>query len=125
MTFLWLLHNLYEISKINREIIYQRIMFNTSLDILYIVLAAVILLVGILLAVAIIYLIMILRDASKATFYMRDTVKKINDFVYKPLMMATSVIEKIGPIIENLQRKGEEAIKETVKSKKRKTRKKK
>ena len=97
-------------------------MFNTSLDILYIVLAVIILLVGILLAIAIIYLIFILRDASKATYYVRDTAKKVNEFVYKPLMMAHSVLEKISPIIENLQRWGEEVVEKAASGKKRRGR---
>ncbi|MFC1655339.1 hypothetical protein ACFL3C_00545 [Patescibacteria group bacterium] len=83
-------------------------MFNSSLDILYIVLAAVILLVGILLAIAIIYLIFILRDASKTSHYVRDTVKKVNDFVYRPLVMANSVMDKVAPILESIAHRGEE-----------------
>jgi len=82
-------------------------MFDNPLNLLYIVLAVVILLVGILLAIALIYLIMILRDASKATFLARDTMEKVNEFIYKPIMMASSVLEHIKPIIENLQEKGE------------------
>jgi hypothetical protein len=82
-------------------------MINTSLDILYIVLAAVILLVGILLAIAILYLIFILRDASKATYFIKDTAQKVNDFVYKPLLIAHSVMDKILPILESLKERGE------------------
>lgn len=82
-------------------------MITTSLDILYVVLAAVILLVGILLAVAILYLIFILRDASKATYFIKDTAEKVNEFVYKPLMMAHSIMDKLGPILESIKERGE------------------
>jgi len=82
-------------------------MINTSLDILYVVLAAVILLVGILLAIAILYLIFILRDASKATYFIKDTAQKVNDFVYKPLLIAHSIMDKILPILESLKERGE------------------
>ena len=95
-------------------------MITTSLDILYVVLAAVILLVGILLAVAILYLIFILRDASKATYFIKDTAEKVNEFVYKPLMMAHSIVDKLGPILEAVKDRGEEvAEKVTKKAKKR------
>lgn len=82
-------------------------MFNTSLDVLYIVLAAIILLVGILLAIALIYLIFVLRDVSKTSHSIRDTVKKVNDFVYRPLVMANAVMDKVAPILESLAHKGE------------------
>ncbi|MBA4336814.1 hypothetical protein C0416_03510 [bacterium] len=94
-------------------------MINTSLDILYIVLAAVILLVGILLAIAILYLIFILRDASKATYFIKDTAQKVNDFVYKPLLIAHSVMDKILPIIDSLREKGEEMADKAKKKKSR------
>lgn len=86
-------------------------MFENPLNLLYIVLAAVILLLGILLAIAIVYLIMILRDASKASFFIRDSAEKVNEFLYKPLMMATTIVENIKPILENLQEKGEGILK--------------
>jgi len=92
-------------------------MINTSLDILYVVLAAVILLVGILLAIAILYLIFILRDASKATYFIKDTAQKVNDFVYKPLLIAHSVMDKILPILESLKERGEGMAKKARKKK--------
>jgi cell shape-determining protein MreC len=92
-------------------------MITTSLDILYVVLAAVILLVGILLAVAILYLIFILRDASKASSYIKDTAQKVNEFVYKPLLIAHSIVDKIMPIIESLKERGEEVAENVTKKK--------
>ncbi len=93
-------------------------MFENPLNLLYIVLAAIILLIGILLAIAIVYLIMILRDASKASYYVRDTAEKVNEFVYKPLMMATTIVENLKPILETLQEKGEGILKKKKKKKK-------
>ena len=92
-------------------------MFENTLNLLYIVLAAVILLLGILIAIALVYLIMILRDASKASFFVRDTAEKVNEFMYKPLMMATTIVENIKPILENLQEKGEGMLKKKKKKK--------
>jgi len=92
-------------------------MFENPLNLLYIVLAAVILLLGILIAIALVYLIMILRDASKASFFVRDTAEKVNEFMYKPLMMATTIVENIKPILENLQEKGEGMLKKKKKKK--------
>ena len=86
-------------------------MFDNPLNLLYIVLATIILLIGILLAIALVYLIMILRDASKASFFVRDTAEKVNEFMYKPLMMATTIVENLKPILENLQEKGEGILK--------------
>ena len=90
-------------------------MINSSLDILFLVLAAIILLVGVLLAIAIVYLIMILRDASKATYFIRDTAKQINDFVYKPIVLVNSILEKLGPVIEMLKTRGEDIAEAAVK----------
>lgn len=92
-------------------------MFDNPLNLLYIVLAAIILLIGILLAIALVYLIMILRDVSKASFFVRDTAEKVNEFMYKPLMMATTIVENLKPIIENLQEKGEGILKKKKKKK--------
>lgn len=92
-------------------------MITTSVDILYVVLATVILLVGILIAIAILYLIFILRDASKATYYIKDTAQKLNDFVYKPLLIAHSVMDKIGPILESLKERGEDMAEKATKKK--------
>jgi len=85
-------------------------MITTSLDILYIVLAAVILLIGILLAIAILYLIFLLRDASKASYFMKDTAEKVNEFVYKPLMLAQSIMDKVAPILEAMKERGEDVV---------------
>lgn len=100
-------------------------MFNSSLDILYIVLAAIILLVGILTAIAIIYLIFILRDVSKASYFVRDTAEKVNEFVYRPISLLNSIIEKLSPIIQNMQERGEEIMESAAKKAKKATKKKK
>lgn len=97
-------------------------MFTSSLDFLYFSLAVFIILIGILLAIAIVYLIFILRDVSKTTYFLRDTMKQINDFLYTPLMIANSVIEKIGPILEAAQKRGMEIMESQEKSKSKKGR---
>ena len=83
-------------------------MFDNPQNLFYIVTTAVILLVGILLAIALVYLIMILRDTSKASYFARETMETVNEFMYKPIMLTSSVLEHIGPIIEGIKQKGEE-----------------
>lgn len=90
-------------------------MFDSPLNILYMVLAVVVLLCGILFAIALIYFIFILRDVSKATFLARDTMEKVNDFIYKPLSVLNSVMEKVGPLVEKMQERGEEIMEEKMK----------
>lgn len=75
-------------------------MFTDSQTTLYIVLTIAIALLTIFLCVTLIYLIFILRDASKVIEKVRDTVDKVNTFILKPVSLATSVVEHIRPLIE-------------------------
>lgn len=102
-------------------------MITSSVDFLYVTLAVAIILIGILFAIALLYLIFILRDISRTTYFLRDTLQQINDFVYRPISIANSIIEKIGPILEAAQKRGIEAMEaceesETTKKKKKRGR---
>lgn len=75
-------------------------MFGSSQDILFTILAVAIALITIFLCVTLIYLILVLRDASKIIEKARDTVEKVNTFVIKPVKLATLIVDYIRPIIE-------------------------
>lgn len=77
-------------------------MFNTSQDTLFLVLSVSIALLTIFLCVTLIYLILVLRDASKIIEKARDTVEKVNAFIIKPVKLATMVFEQIKPLIERV-----------------------
>lgn len=81
-------------------------MFTDSQTTLYIVLTIAIALLTIFICVTLIYLILILRDASKVIEKVRDTVDKVNAFVLKPVSLASSVVERIRPLIEAALERG-------------------
>ena len=70
------------------------------LNFLYIVLAIAVIILMVLLAINLIYLIPIVRDASKMTRLLRHTTDAANKFVMKPISLATSIFDKIAPMIE-------------------------
>ncbi|MBI2638441.1 hypothetical protein HYW83_02520 [Candidatus Peregrinibacteria bacterium] len=82
-------------------------MFASSQSTLYIVLTIAIALLTIFLCVTLIYLILILRDASKMLEKIRETVERVNSFILKPVSLASSIVDHVRPYIEAaLERKG-------------------
>lgn len=75
-------------------------MFGSSQDTLYMVLSVAIALLTIFLSVTLIYLILVLRDASKIIEKAKDTVEKVNNFVVKPVKLASAVFDHLRPLIE-------------------------
>lgn len=75
-------------------------MFTDSQTTLYIVLTIAIGLLTIFLCVTLIYLILILRDASKVIEKIRDTVDKVNSFILKPVSLVSSIVDHIRPLLE-------------------------
>lgn len=75
-------------------------MFSDSQTSLYVVLTISIALLTIFLCVTLIYLILILRDASKVIEKVRDTVDKVNSFILKPVSLAASIVDHIRPLVE-------------------------
>ncbi len=67
---------------------------------LYIVLTIAIALLTIFLCVTLIYLILILRDASKMLEKIRETVERVNAFILKPVSLASSIVDHVRPYIE-------------------------
>ena len=87
---------------------YDRNMMGDSQTTLYIVLSIAIALLTIFLCVTLIYLILILRDASKMLEKIRETVERVNAFILKPVSLASSIVDHVRPYIEAaLERRGE------------------
>lgn len=83
-------------------------MFTDSQTALYIILSIAIALLTVFLCVTLIYLILILRDASKMIEKVRDTVEKVNTLVLKPVSIVSSIVDHLRPYIEAaLERKVE------------------
>ena len=77
-------------------------MFSDSQTTLYIVLSISVALLTIFLCVTLIYLIFILRDASKVIERVRETVDRVNTFIMKPVSLAASIVDQIRPLIEGV-----------------------
>ncbi len=87
-------------------------MFTDSQTTLYIVLTIAIGFLTIFLCVTLIYLILILRDASKVIEKIRDTVDKVNSFILKPVSLVSSIVDHIRPLLEAaLERREQQARK--------------
>ena len=83
-------------------------MFGDAQSTLYVVLSIAIALLTVFLCVTLIYLILILRDASKMLEKIRDTVDKVNSFIVKPVSLAASIVDHVRPLIEAaLERRAE------------------
>ena len=76
-------------------------LFDSPQETLYTVLIISIVILTIFLAVALLYLILVLRDSSKILDKVRDTTEKVNDFVVKPVKLATTLIDHLKPILES------------------------
>lgn len=77
-------------------------MFTDPQSTLYVVSAIAIALLTIFLCITLVYVILILRDASKVIEHVRGTVDKVNDFIIKPVSLASSIVDHVRPIIEGL-----------------------
>lgn len=83
-------------------------MFIDSQSTLYLVSSIAIAILTIFLSVTLIYLIFILRDASKMIEQVRGTVDKVNDFIVKPVSLAATIVDHVKPLIEGLFNRGAE-----------------
>lgn len=84
----------------------MRAMFVDSQSTLYLVSSVAIALLTIFLCVTLIYLILILRDASKVIEHVRGTVDKVNAFIIKPVSLAATIVDHVRPLIEGLFERG-------------------
>ena len=72
-------------------------LYTTSVDILYLVLTIVIGLLGVMLAIAIFRLIRILKDVNHVSTKAKDTIDLVNHYLWQPIKIMMSVIDKIKP----------------------------
>lgn len=69
-------------------------LYSTPLDILYLVLTIVVAGLGLLLIIAVYHLIRILANVNKVTSKAKDTMDLINHYLWQPIKIAMSIIEK-------------------------------
>jgi len=76
-----------------------------ALDILYLTLAVCIALLTVFLSVTLIYLMFILRDVTKISDSLKETIEKINTYIAKPILLTKSVIEFVSPFVKSAEEK--------------------
>lgn len=69
-------------------------LYSTPLDLLYLVLTIVIGGLGLFLIVAIYHVIKILSNVNKVTSKAKDTMDLVNHYLWQPIKIAMSIIEK-------------------------------
>jgi low affinity Fe/Cu permease len=93
-------------------------MFGDSQTTLNIVLAIAVSLLTVFLCVTLIYLILILRDVNKMLEKIRETVDRVNNFILKPVSLASTIVDHVRPMIEAaLERRAEASEREHKKKK--------
>jgi len=81
-------------------------LFNMDpLSFLYIALGVGFLILVIFICATLIYVIQILRDASKITDSVRDTAERVNDYIIQPFAFINKAVQYVKPVIEEIQRK--------------------
>ncbi|KKP37531.1 MAG: hypothetical protein UR28_C0029G0013 [Candidatus Peregrinibacteria bacterium GW2011_GWF2_33_10] len=74
-------------------------------DYLYIIIASSVSLLTILLALALIYLVFILRDVTKIVDQVDETVNKVQDCLLKPIALTNQLLQIIRSILESANKK--------------------
>ena len=69
-------------------------MYNSPLEVLYLVLSIGIVLLVIFLVLALYHLIAILSNVKKVTAKAKDTVELVNHYLWQPIKIAMMIIEK-------------------------------
>ncbi|MEK7673378.1 MAG: DUF948 domain-containing protein [Patescibacteria group bacterium] len=75
-------------------------MFETSQDILNMSLAIGFAILVVFLCIALFYLTMVLRDASKVTGTVKNMIEKTQRVLLEPLRMMDYVVDKVKPYVE-------------------------
>jgi len=74
-------------------------MFITPLGILYVVLAVCVLALTITLIVLLVNVNRVVKDIADTTDKINGLVTKIDDFIVKPIKLASGILDKVMPII--------------------------
>lgn len=69
-------------------------MYNSPIEVLYLVLSIGAILLVIFLVLALYHLITILRNVNKVTSKAKDTVELVNHYLWQPIKIALMIIEK-------------------------------
>lgn len=77
---------------------------------MYIAISIAVLLLGVFGSMALFYLILILRDASKMTEQVRETADRINEYILSPLRIVNTLVEKFKPYFDSFAEKKEEMM---------------
>ncbi len=93
----------------------------SAADLLFVILAVAIALLSIFFSIALVYVVMILRDINKATDAMRDSAERIQGMIIKPLKMTHEILKYAKPVVEVV----EDRLKQEKSAPKKKTSKKK
>ena len=72
----------------------------TATDLLFVILAVAIALLSIFFSIALVYVVMILRDINRATDAMRDSAERIHSMIIKPIKMTHEILKYAKPMVE-------------------------
>lgn len=89
-------------------------MITTSLDVLYISIAIAVFLLGVFLSVAILYVVLILRDVVKITDKVKNMTEVVNGYVMTPVAFLHSVKSVVQPMLQKIHDKISEESDEAV-----------
>jgi hypothetical protein len=80
-------------------------MYNTPLNIMYLVLSVGFGLLVIFLIISLVYLIRILRDVNKITDKTKDTLNLVNHYLWQPIKIMMMILEKTKDFTEKRAKK--------------------
>ncbi len=83
-------------------------MFETSSDILYISIAISVFMVSVFLSVALLYLILVLRDVVKITDKTKSIAEQVEEYVMKPMVVIHGIRNFVLPVVEKIREKLEQ-----------------
>ncbi len=89
-------------------------------EFMYLAIGIAVLLLAIFGSIALFYLILILRDASKVVEKVKDTTEKVNEYILSPIRVANTLIERFKPYYDSFLEKKDEVMEKHKPSKKKK-----
>ena len=78
-------------------------MVNTSLDILYLSLAAGFIVLVVFISIALTYLIFLLRDLTKTMDKIEEITERVNEYLLVPVKFLSTILEYLGPFLDILK----------------------
>ena len=96
----------------------------SATDLLFVILAVAVSLLSIFFSIALIYVVMILRDINRATDAMRDSAERIHGMIIKPIKMTHEILKYAKPVVEVVEDRLRQQEEKQEKAKKKTTKKK-